>query len=405
MLKLVPVAGFSGCLGRSGSGDNSTPNAETDPAPSTESESEPKRIEAGVFDDFEDLSKWSTSGGSVTVDTANYISGSQSVLLDARLKDNHVTLSRTFDPPVDISGLGIQCAIQSDTVIRPYLMAFDNNGHRIDFRTSVNKGLSFQTFDFGIGTVQGEPNPSSIKEIRFRVWVGDERKARVWCDQLSFSERPDTGIVLVHFDDGSLSDYTKAFPVLEEYGYSASTFINPETLGSDGRISLDELSELQEAGWDICNHTLGHENLTNLSEDEQFEQIVGAKEWLVDHGFEKGAEYFTYPYSSYNQTSLDIVSRHHEVGFAGGFPGYGKVGNQYLVQRISADSQAVTKEIDLAAEMNGVTTLLYHRLSEEHTNRSSASEFESTISYLQERESDGDLKVLSVSEFSPKYLE
>lgn len=405
ILKLLPVGVLPGCLGRSGRGDDSISNAETESIPSTETESDPRRIDAGLFDEFEKLSKWSTSGGPVTADTERSVSGSQSVHLHARKSDDHVTLSRTFDPPIDISGLGVQLAIQADNDIIPYVMAFDSDGNRIDYRAPVRGGLSFQLFDFGIATVHGDPDLSSVEEIRFRVWAGDEKEVRIWCDQLRFSERPDTGIVLIQFDDGFLTDYTKAFPVLEEHGFTASTFINPYLIGTEGRLSLEDLSELQGADWDICNHTLHHNNLINLSEDEQEEQIVGAKEWLVDHGFEKGSEYFAYPFSSYDRTTLDIVNQHHEAGFAGGYPGYGKVVNPYLIQRIGADAETVTREIDIAAEMNGVTTLMYHELSNEDPEKTSVSDFESTISYLKDHESDGDLTVLSVSEFTSRYLD
>ncbi|QLD89077.1 polysaccharide deacetylase family protein [Natronomonas salina] len=76
---------------------------------------------------------------------------------------------------------------------------------------------------------------------------------------------PDGGAVAFVYDDGPLSDYTKAFPAHRAFDAPATSCIVPEWIGtsrSTGEMmAVDHLEELAAAGWEIASHTSGHEPL------------------------------------------------------------------------------------------------------------------------------------------------
>ena len=391
-LAIAPLIGVSGCAG-SGTTGNATQSSSQTSSSSTHTESPtPKEISAGQVDDFESLSHWSEISGSLHVDTNEAYQGSQSARLHISEPEGYVRISREFTPPIDVSGLHITAAVMASSNTRPWMRLIDETGDSIVMKTSVRAAMPFQKANFGIHRIDGDPDLSTITELRIADWNGADESLTVWVDDLAFGERQDTGKVHISFDDTNATDYTRAFPILQDHGFSATTFINPSSVGTTGALSVEQLSALDDAGWDISNHTYDHPHLSTLSRSRQKAQILDAKQWLIEHGFEHGAEYFAYPFGDFDRTTLELVNRYHTLGFGGGYLPFGPVTNTALVPRSSGspDVKTARQAIDLAAEYNGVTALFYHKLNDEVTKK-----FEETISYVSTVESAGDIEVVT----------
>lgn len=69
---------------------------------------------------------------------------------------------------------------------------------------------------------------------------------------------------LATFDDGHISNYTLAFPVLKARGHHADFFVNPAMVGRDGFASWSQLREMSDAGMSIQSHGYDHVYLTSL---------------------------------------------------------------------------------------------------------------------------------------------
>ena len=70
--------------------------------------------------------------------------------------------------------------------------------------------------------------------------------------------------VVITFDDGYLDTYTNAFPILQEYGFTATAYIITSTLDEGkgyGYMQEKELSVLLDAGWEIGSHSVTHTDL------------------------------------------------------------------------------------------------------------------------------------------------
>ena len=201
---------------------------------------------------------------------------------------------------------------------------------------------------------------------------------------------------MIQWDDGFVSQYTEGFPIQDSYDIPSNTFINPTNVDAgDDRLTLEQLEELQAAGWEISSHLLYHDHLTELEPEEQETQIREAKEWLVDHGFEQGAEYFAYPFGEHDQSSYDLVGEYHSLAMIGGEPGCGLPRNFPAIGRSSEWTlEAVTEYVDLLIEWGGFGGLFWHAIPAE----TPADEFDAIMSHIAERRDAGDLDVITLSE-------
>ena len=67
---------------------------------------------------------------------------------------------------------------------------------------------------------------------------------------------------VITIDDGWVSGYTNAWPVLKKFGYPFTLFIYVNYVGSGGKsLSWEQLAEMRDAGVDIQSHTYSHSNL------------------------------------------------------------------------------------------------------------------------------------------------
>lgn len=71
------------------------------------------------------------------------------------------------------------------------------------------------------------------------------------------------------FDDGGVSFYTKAAPILERYGFKGVFFISTSYIGTPGFLSEEQIKDLAKRGHIIGSHTHTHPiDLSKLSSEE-----------------------------------------------------------------------------------------------------------------------------------------
>lgn len=391
----VAGVGFAGCVNRNTriSADSENVTSESPIAEDSSDEPEPS-LDVEVFDDFSDLSHWRVRSGSMNGNEQRGSNGSKVASLEAGHDDSSVAISRTLSEPIDCTGKNPGLALAANDTAVPTIQLFDESGDRVDFRRPIKADRPMMRHNFGIEEVVGSPDLSAVTEIRITLWVGDDSK-ELWLDELHFVTRPEIATVMIQFDDGYETDYTEAFPILNRYGYPAVTFVNPGRIGNDEFLDLGQSERLQDAGWAVANHSHTHAHLESLEPDEQTAEIVNAKEWLVDHGFDRGARYFAYPFGEWDDHTLDVVQEHHDLAFWGGHGVHGHPVNPILCSREPGDPTAerAIEALDAAVQWGGHVRLFYHRLAGEQL-----SDFEATIDHLHELDSAGDIDIVLPSD-------
>ncbi|KDE58420.1 polysaccharide deacetylase [Halostagnicola sp. A56] len=361
-------------------------------------------VEPGSEDDFEDLSRWTADAGSLSVDPDRAFVGSQSARLTIGSSATTGRISKTFDEPVDVSNVVPGVAITAETVVSPWLRLLDANGNRIDYRRTVTGGLPFMRYNFGIDVLDDSFDETAVTEVHLQLWAERGTERTIWFDDLHFVPRPETGKVMIQFDDTHVTDHTEAMPLLSEYGYGAVTFVNPNYVGKDvagfERLSESQLADLHDAGWCLSNHTDTHADMPTLERDAQERELRRGKAWLEERGYEEGAKYFAYPFGNFDATTVELVDEYHEIGYAGGYPVQGYTSNTALASRISEpDREQAQVAFERTARMPGITSVFYHELEGEFRT-----DFEDMLEVLHEYESAGEIDVILPPDVEQEFL-
>jgi peptidoglycan/xylan/chitin deacetylase (PgdA/CDA1 family) len=96
--------------------------------------------------------------------------------------------------------------------------------------------------------------------------------------------RWDRPLVSITFDDGWHSAYANAVPLLEQYGYAGTFYVNPATIETPDFMTAAELEALDRAGHDVALHGYEHVDLTAISARRIDEQLRRGQESLAQAG-------------------------------------------------------------------------------------------------------------------------
>ena len=104
-------------------------------------------------------------------------------------------------------------------------------------------------------------------------------------------------------DDGYKTFFTNALPLLKKYGFSATLFINSESVGGGSFMSWPELKKVHEAGIEIGNHSHSHAYFVNIPASERIntfkKDVQTCQEEINNHlGFYP--RLFAYPYGEFD---------------------------------------------------------------------------------------------------------
>lgn len=129
--------------------------------------------------------------------------------------------------------------------------------------------------------------------------------------------------VLITLDDGYEDNYTKAYPILQEYGFKATIFMIADDIDKKGFLTADQLKELSANGIDIQAHTNTHRPQPTLSHEEKVQDMKTGKE-VLERLLHKDVKYLAYPQGKFDD---DTEAAAREVGFTRAFtvgPGFAK---------------------------------------------------------------------------------
>lgn len=115
----------------------------------------------------------------------------------------------------------------------------------------------------------------------------------------------DKGLIIT-FDDGHVSNYTKAYPILKKHNFTATFFITAGLIGSDNMLSWEQIIKMRNNGMDIGSHTLTHPCPTDLTIEELRHELEHSKKMLEEH---LGAEvkYVSSPTGFFNPAMVHLA--------------------------------------------------------------------------------------------------
>jgi len=126
------------------------------------------------------------------------------------------------------------------------------------------------------------------------------------------------GIALT-FDDGMLSVFTHAMPIIRDFKIPAHLFLTTGCIGGDNywpsqpksapkfqMMNWDQIEACQAAGIFIDAHTRTHPNLIQLNDQELEEEFVRCDD-IIERRLGRKPNYFAYPYGIHNKRIREFV--------------------------------------------------------------------------------------------------
>jgi peptidoglycan/xylan/chitin deacetylase (PgdA/CDA1 family) len=396
-------------------GGTTTPGTGTDTQTDTQPGNNPSSNQPFTrgkkVDDFEGNvgSRWQVDYGKYTVTNEDAYEGNQSLVLEPRnpskrkesITRPYARVSRFFtgsNKALDLSNHDLTMAVKVDKP-KDQVLDITANIHAptgslsLTSTRQIPKAMDdWVRYDLGYTGTDGKPKLENVLQVEITITTIPQQAKdfRVKIDGLRKIPKPKKGKVIFQFDDGHITAYENAYPVLQQKGWPAGCAVVPDAIGGDKRVSLKMMSEMQQNGWDMMSHPKASPStaLPGLPEQVQRRKIVSAHQKLAALGFEKGARHFVAPYNRVSGTTLDIISDVHETGFLfGACPNNARhPSNPYFISRVQGGSVRGAKDIiDMAARFNQLAVVTYHVIG---GNGTPMSVFKRIVDYVEKQNVD-----------------
>jgi peptidoglycan/xylan/chitin deacetylase (PgdA/CDA1 family) len=121
----------------------------------------------------------------------------------------------------------------------------------------------------------------------------------------------DSPLLVLTFDDGHSSIYDLAFPLMQKYNFAGVNFIPSGWINKEGHLTLEQLKQMENNGWETGGHSVTHANLTTIPPDSVLWEIKTNYEQLVDSGLKHNC--FALPAGHSNSETNKIIIKYFNV--------------------------------------------------------------------------------------------
>lgn len=160
--------------------------------------------------------------------------------------------------------------------------------------------------------------------------------------------------VVLTFDDGFVDFYTEAFPIFQQYKFTATLYITTSFVGGTSlwlqrekevdrpMLTWDQLTEINAYGIECGAHSHSHRQLDTLSHLTAFDEIVLSKRFLEQHLSQEVGS-FAYPFGYHTKSLRDLV---RDAGFTSACA-VGHAMNSATTDRFALTRLMVDADMDL----------------------------------------------------------
>jgi peptidoglycan/xylan/chitin deacetylase (PgdA/CDA1 family) len=139
--------------------------------------------------------------------------------------------------------------------------------------------------------------------------------------------------IVLSFDDGYLSDLTRALPVLKARHWPGVLNLEVANLKPVWGIRPPGVRKLIRAGWEIDAHTLTHPDLTAVGAAQLRDEVAGSRA-AIRKAFHVPVNFFCYPAGRYNDTVIAAVQAAGYLGATTTNYGLARPGDLYTLARV-----------------------------------------------------------------------
>lgn len=380
---------------------NESANESDDEPNSDESTDELEHLPGETIVDFEELDSWIAMAGQgrITDEDGDVYAGARSARIAAKEGIDYAAAYRMYPDGLDLTGKNLSLAVkytgrdQFDLTVQ--LLA-PNSQNVLSFRRTLTGPADiWQRVDLGVNAATTQPDLQDVQEIRIigRRRGDESGDIEFLVDDLRAVDRPDRGAVMLLFDATLESHYTTAFEITEEFGYPGVEAVIPEAVGENGRLTIDEMGELDDAGWDMAARPrTGAQFLHDFSTKQQEGLIRRTKAYLENRGFEDGARHFVTPKNLIQAETMEFVREYHDQAFRfGGAPNAIPTTDSHNLGTFWGTGSDTKHFVDMAAQYNQLAVLRFEEIGDDGF---AEDDFRELLEYIDEQ----DVAVVSASD-------
>jgi hypothetical protein len=198
----------------------------------------------------------------------------------------------------------------------------------------------------------------------------------------SISTNVNQPLITLWFDDAWLSQYTKAYPILKQYGFPAAIAVATNAIEKTSYMNWAQLRILQGKGWEITNHSNLHDcTMQNWDQTKISQDLMTATTLLWKNKLTSNI--FVTPCGIDSQTLRDEAKMQF-IAYRTVNPGFNETDNldpfQLKVKNtdINTSVDQIKGWVDEALRDNSWLILVFHKVGE-NTSGVSADEYNISI--------------------------
>lgn len=340
----------------------------------------------------------------------------QSLMLESQGNGGNVQLAAMNIPSFSLEGsrLEIWIKVKNLEALRDlWIFAASDNRfeNRIVYmisedRTQLMEGVWTKiSLPQSAGRMWGTPD---LKDLRyFQIWMNDKGSAPASLEigPINLENNLFTGAAVLTFDDGWETQYTRAAPIMQEYGFAGTAYVIPANVGKDGFMSLDQIINLKdEYRWSIGAHDL--KRLDFLNVDELKNIFEKNKPFFNNLSIDRPD--FSYPNGKMSPALIETLPQYYSSGrsiieYSESQP----PGDPYRLRTINivpGISRELIQSRLAEAQLNGeLAILIFHKITENKEYETEISEEE--FRFICQMISDSGIEVKTMSELSSRWQE
>lgn len=131
-------------------------------------------------------------------------------------------------------------------------------------------------------------------------------------------------VVVITFDDGYKNIYDNAHPILKEFSFPYTIFINPPLIGIVGyQLDWHQIKIMANEGASFANHGSQHSHMLTKNKSESEESWlrrslleIETAETILKNNLGYSLKYFAYPYGEFDLKLKNLLRANGYIGFA-----------------------------------------------------------------------------------------